>query len=114
MRRTAAIAAALISAALAAGPAAGAPSVLAKLPAGGDARDVARDAGVTLARAFPAIRWAEFELPGDPAGARERLLDDPRVFRLDWQRRGDVLEAQVVPDDTFTASPGSIGGASTD
>jgi subtilisin family serine protease len=115
MRRIAAIAAALISAALAAAPAAGAPSVLAKLPAGGDARDVARDAGVTLVRAFPAIRWAEFELPGgDPARARERLLDDPRVFRLDWQRRGDVLETQVVPDDTFTASPGTIGGASTD
>jgi subtilisin family serine protease len=116
MTRVAALAAAALSAALAAAPAAaGAPSVLAKLPAGGDARDVARDAGVSLARIFPAIGWAEFGLPpGDPAGARERLLDDPRVFRLDWQRGGDVLETLVVPNDTYTASPGSIGGASTD
>ena len=114
MRRIAALAA--IVAALAAAPlAAGAPSVLAKLPAGADARDVARDAGVTLARAFPQIGWAEFAVPGgDVATARDELLDDPRVFRLDWQRRGEGFETQIVPSDTFTSSPGTIGGASTD
>ena len=114
MRRIAVLAA--IAAVLAAAPvAAGAPSVLAKLPAGADARDVARDAGVTLARAFPQIGWAEFAVPGgDVATAREELLDDARVFRLDWQRRGDAFETQIVPSDSFTATPGTIGGASTD
>ncbi len=114
MRRIAVLAA--IAAVLAAAPvAAGAPSVLAKLPAGADARDVARDAGVTLARAFPQIGWAEFAVPGgDVATAREELLDDGRVFRLDWQRRGDAFETQIVPSDSFTATPGTIGGASTD
>jgi subtilisin family serine protease len=116
MRRIAALAAAALSAALAAAPAAaGAPSVLAKLPGGADAHDVARDAGLTLARAFPEIGWAEFAVPdGDVAEAREDLLGDRRVFRLDWQRRGDGFEPQIVPSDTFTATPGSIGGASTD
>ncbi len=111
MTRLAAIAAATLSAALAAAPAAaGAPTVLAKLPAGGDARDVARDAGVTLARAFPEIGWAEYELPGgDAADARGRLLDDPRVFRLDWQRSGEGFEPLVIPDDTYTTTPLTFG-----
>jgi subtilisin family serine protease len=101
----------------AASGAAGAPSVLAKLPAGADARDVARDAGVTLARSFPRIGWAEFEVPpGDAADARERLLDDPRVFRLDYQRRGESLETEVVPADPYTTRPPvfSVGGLRTD
>ena len=119
MRRALASAAAAAALALACTPALGAPgspTVLAQLPAGADARDVARDAGLVLSRAFPDIGWAEFEVPGgDAADARGRLLDDPRVFRLDWQRTGESLETHVVPSDSFTASPATFeSGETTD
>ena len=119
MRRALASAAAAVALALACTPALGAPgspTVLAQLPAGADARDVARDAGLVLSRAFPDIGWAEFEVPGgDAADARGRLLDDPRVFRLDWQRTGESLETHVVPSDPFTASPATFeNGEATD
>jgi subtilisin family serine protease len=122
LRRALLSAAAVAALALACAPAAlgapGSPTVLAQLPAGADARDVARDAGLVLSRAFPEIGWAEFEVPGgggDTADARGRLLDDPRVFRLDWQRSGESLETHVVPSDTFTSSPASFeDGETTD
>lgn len=117
MRRPLALAAtAVLATAAAASTAAGAPSVLAQLPSGADARDVAHDNGVELVRAFPQIGWAEYELPAAaPAAARTRLLDDGRVFRLDFQRRGEELEPQLVPNDTYTASPGIFGdGVETD
>ena len=115
-RLAAAVAAAALATLGAASAGAGAPSVLAKLPAGADARDVARDNGVVLARSFPAIGWAEFEVTGgDAPAARDRLLDDARVFRLDFQRRGESLEVHAVPSDPFTASPPTFGnGVSTD
>jgi subtilisin family serine protease len=106
MRRTA-LTAALIGLVVAAAPAAGAPTVLAELRAGADPRDVARDNGATLVRSFPEIGWAEYETPdGEPvAAARGDLLDDRRVFRLDFARRGMALEPLAVPNDTYTASP---------
>ena len=90
--------------------------MLAKLPAGADARDVARDAGVTLARAFPQIGWAEF------AAARRRRRRR-RASACSTTRAssgstgsggGDAFEPQIIPNDTFTATPGTFGGASTD
>ena len=106
MRRIA-LAAAALGLAVAAAPAAGAPTVLAELRDGADPRDVARDNGATLVRSFPEIGWAEYDTgDGEPVGpARQDLLDDGRVFRLDYQRRGAALEPQAVPNDDFTRTP---------
>ena len=88
----------------AASGAAGAPSVLAKLPAAptrATSPATRGDAGAVVPGSAGPSRGA----PGDAADARERLLDDPRVFRLDYQRRGESLETEVVPADPYTTRP---------
>jgi subtilisin family serine protease len=117
LRAAAIAAAAVLAAALAvATPAGGAapddrpPSLLAKLAAGADGAGLARDHGLVLARSFPEIGWAELEVPsGDPLAAGRELLRDGRVFRLDFQRRGETLAAGLIPRDPFTTTPISLG-----
>jgi subtilisin family serine protease len=59
-----------------------------------------------LARSFPEIGWVELEVPeGDPLAAGRALLEDGRVFRLDYQRPGEELSTDLLPRDPFTAQP---------
>jgi subtilisin family serine protease len=82
------------------------PSLLAKVAPGADAADIAGDNGLTLARSFPELGWVELEVPeGDPLAAARDLLKDGRVFRLDYQRRGESLETDLTPRDPFTSNP---------
>ena len=82
------------------------PSLLAKVAPGADAADIARDNGLALARSFPELGWVELEVSeGDPLAAARGLLKDGRVFRLDYQRRGESLATDLIPRDPFTSNP---------
>jgi subtilisin family serine protease len=88
--------------------------LLAQVPAGADARDIARDHGLVVGRSFPEIGWVELAVPrGDPLAAGRRLLRDGRVFRLDFQLPGDALSASLIPRDPFTTTPINVGNGLT-
>ncbi len=108
---TAALAAGLVLASgAAAAPDDRPPSLLAKLAAGADAGELAGDHGLVLVRTFPEIGWAELEVTaGDPLAAGRELLRDGRVFRLDFQQRGETLAADLTPRDPFTTTPVNLG-----
>ncbi|MGD9571799.1 MAG: S8 family serine peptidase [Thermoleophilia bacterium] len=110
-RLTAALAAvAALAVPTAASAADDAPSLLAKVGPSADLADIAADNDVALVRSFPEIGWAEFEVTdGEARDAANRLLADGRVFRLDYQRPGDVLASDLTPRDPFTANPLGLG-----